>query len=316
MYRNNIKIFYVLVTLVFLFQKYLNANTTIRIDYSSGIPIRKSAKTVKNALPVQVTRLIQWPEESSMKDFKKLSDKAGKELKNAKPNSIRWINKILHPSWLPEEKDYFENNIVFIQDEFDFIDVARVGWNKNGYRIEISQTYGIITVKLTPDKNDKYAKTISERNKLVKSICRQIFCNVWYRFGINKNKKQAKVKVTEIAEKISKYSFRPDFMLTFFDGVIGLPTTPEAEGLKYKSETREEQSKINREDKPEWENSRRSWGYWWRHVCWWHDQDGFGFFMLKIEAGPYVVHYNSKLNKSWFKIPKSEDKQEEYKKNS
>ena len=65
---------------------------------------------------------------------------AGNENKRtlrARRNSIEWVKKVLDPNWLPDDPNYFDNNLIMIQNEYGPIDATHIRWNRSDYILSL-----------------------------------------------------------------------------------------------------------------------------------------------------------------------------------
>lgn len=277
---------------------------------SNGHPVLNGgAKSAKEALPAKVAHLLtHWPDESVLSSDKRMMGDENRHVRSAKDGSIGWIKKILNPEWLPSEKGYFENHLIMIRNEFGEFDVVRVEWTKNGYQLQVSQTAGITAIKLMPLDQREMGETVQQRIELAKKLCGQIMNDTGMRYGIHrvvsdKGKaltKSVKVSVKGLSAKICDYSFRPRLVREFPDAIVGVAATMEDEGLPRKRQDSADVAHELREDNPDWDKSASSWGYWWRHVSWWHDGKSIGFFTLTTEGGAWSANYRDNMGANWF----------------
>lgn len=75
---------------------------------------------------------------------------------------------------------------------------------------------------------------------------------------------------------------------------------PIPKGEKILSRSGREIDIENRADNTNWDNSLSSWGYWWRHICWWNDGKSIGIYLLKHESESWLPEYNSTIDEYWF----------------
>ncbi len=281
--------------------------------------LRPSAKSLAEAVPEKVAHLIKyWPDSTVIGGPNDVSRDKSRDVRLARKMSAIWIRKILSPDWLPREQTPLGANLIMIRNEFGDFDVSHVQWATNGYVIKVSQTAGIFAVKLTPLDNNSVPETPEEKREFAKALGAQIFNNTGMRYGIryslNKEgkriKKRLKVPVKDLAAKICDYSFRAELTREYPDGIVGLAARKEDEGITGNSPDRDVVEQENLEDNPNWHKLRYSWGYWWRHVCWWHDGKSIGFFTLKTEAGSWAADYSDNFGTGWFKGRAKEKEQE------
>ena len=272
-------------------------------------PVKRSAKSLNKALPERVVHLFSWPDVSILSGPNRVSGDETRRIALVKTSSIEWIKKVLNPTWLPTGERYLEENLIMIRDEFGPFDATRVEWQKNNYVIQVSQTAGILAIKLTPLKSVDMGKTADQKRGFAKELCRQIVNSTGMRYGLRYGlddkgkpvKKPVKVTVKDLPAKICGYSFRPELARQFPDSnMAGASPTPEEEGVPLTARNGSDIDAENRADNPNWDSSLSSWGYWWRHVCWWHDGKSVGFFTLKKESGAVSLDYWDTFGSRWF----------------
>jgi len=274
--------------------------------------LKPSANSLNQAMPGRVVHLFSyWPDAVVLSGPNRVSGDENPWIALVKSSSVEWVRKVLNPTWLPEEKKYIEDNLIMIRNEFDEFDVTRIRWIKNGYNLEVSQTAGIIAIKLTPLKSVDMGKTADQKREFAKELSRQIVNNTGMRYGLRYGlddkgkpvKTPVKVPVKDLPAKICGYSFRPELVRQFPDGIAGEATTMEDEGIAWVSREGNDVEVEYREDNPDWHKSQYSWAYWWRHVCWWHDGKSIGFFTLKTEDESWSANYSDNFGTRLFEGP-------------
>src|SRR4030042_6840042 len=304
MYEKLIKTTVTIVALTFITCLLTNAQPVLK----------RSAETLNEAMPARVVHLFNyWPDASVLSGPNRMLGNENRWIALVKKESIDWIKKVLNPAWLPETKDYLQDNLIMVRNEYDEFDVTRVQWTKNRYIIKVAQTASIITIKFTPIESTNVGETTEQKREFAKALCRQIVNSSGIRYGIrhvvDKKGKLVKrpinVAVKNLAAKICGYFFRAELTREFPDGVIGVAPTPEQEGIPWTPRDGNDVNARNLEDNPNWDKSWSSWGYWWRHVCWWNDGKSIGFFMLRKEAGAIGINYWDNFGSRWFEDRKS-----------
>jgi len=263
-------------------------------------PLRRAANSINEAMPERVANLFKWPDASVLAGPNRVRGDESRHIRYAKRNSLEWIRKVLSRGCLPTE-GYLEGNLIMIHDEFELFDVTRVEWEKNGYRVQVSQTAGVMAIKVTPLEAAK-VEGVEQKKAMAGRLCAQFISDTGIRYGKVEKNRRTEVPVEGLTEKILEYSFHPELVREFPDGIIGVATTPDREGIP--GTTAERKAEAERTGKkPEWDNSSASWGYWWRHVCWWHDGTSVGFFMLKADGGCWNANYWDTFGTTWFEKP-------------
>ncbi len=279
--------------------------SSIFVQVKAQSVLRSYAKTIGEAMPERIFRLYRyWPDTAAISKNQQISGKENPRIAMINKDSIEWIEKVLDPNWLPKDKKYIKDNLVIVRKEFNDVNVTCVQWDRNGYNVKVSQTASIISIKFIPLKSQSLGKTTQEKTEYAKLLAKQIFADNGIRKGIrfSKNiqgetvKTPVMVPVQNLKVKIINFSFHPELVRQFDDGVIGEAASIQDEGVNLKSVDGNEVDYENREDNANWDMTRYSWGYWWRNVCWWNDGKSVGFFALKRESGPIAIDYWSKLD--------------------
>ena len=269
-------------------------------EVAATAALGRSAETFGEALPRIVVSLSEWPGEEVLFGRKRVAGDENRYAARAKNRSIEWIEKVLSPKWLPADTSVLADQLIMLRDEIGLLDVTRVQWERNGYSIQLSQTLGIIAVELRPLGSANMGTTTDERRRFAADLCAGVVRDTGMRYGPQDERgRHVIVPVTDLAEKIRGYSFRPELMRQFPDGIAGVSPEPFQEGLPLTRDGRDVDIE-NRVDNPEWDKSTSSWGYWWRHVCWWHDGRSVGFYTLKVEAGSWAGDFSEEHGESWF----------------
>jgi hypothetical protein len=291
------KIYIIIIVLVCLMNTKMNA----QVKQNPQMALKQNAVSLNDSIPSRVTYLFKWPDETILSGPNRVSEKTSPLVASVKENCIEWIKRIVNPDWLPKEENYIKDRLIMIKNETDQLDVCRISWAFNDYNIQVSQTFSIMTIKLTPVKNSTVGETFDERISFVKALCRQIFNDTAFRWGTYDPNRGGvnKVPVKNISSKILDYSFRNNLTHRFPDGVVGEAVDKDTEGIKSPRNGIETNAE-NKPDNSNWDKTASSWGYWWRHVCWMNDGKSIGFFLLKEENGAVKIDYNTTIDNSWF----------------
>ena len=239
-------------------------------------------------------KLFQWPVPSILNGPNKIDSNAI-EVAWPKRQCLEWINKVLAPSWLPNNAP----ELIFIKDEFDQRDVVHASWNVNDYKVEVSQTASIFALKVTPLGNRNTGMERADKIERAKRICLEIFNKTGYRWSADGDK----VPVKGLNQKIAAYSFRTESVKYIKDdqSVWGTPQTMHEAGITNPKDDKERRRQMD-PNYPDWDNSARSFDYWFRMVTWWNDGNSVGFYFLKAEAGSWGPSYDANFDKDFFKI--------------
>lgn len=261
------------------------------------------AQSVREAVPPKAWRLSIWPEQTTLSGPNSI--KANNKERNvvtARKHASRWIKRVLASECRPKSEKEIQKMLMLLHDEFDSFDTIRAQWIRDGYRIEVSQTLFVMTIKCTPSEKRALGQNLSERISLARQLCMKLFNPNGQRSGLDRNKKPVMVPVKNINAFIAGNSFRGDLTFEFGDGVVGrVPNITNSPDIVL-SQRGKDRDAENSADNPNWQESLSSWGYWWRHVSCWNDGNSVVFFLLKNNAGPIQAsyYYESSGVKNWF----------------
>lgn len=239
-------------------------------------------------------RLFQWPDRSVL-EGPKIVNSDSNEVARPKMQCLRWLKKVIAPSWLPPE----DIKMFFIRSEFDERDVVRMAWQRNDYNIQVSQTGSIFTIKLTPIGNKNSGLNDSQKIEKTKQLCLKVFTDKGKRWDNEGNE----VPVNDLSKKIVSYSFDTELIRHLKDdkSMFGRPKTKHEAGVKSPQDDIEA---IREKDpnNPNWDKTASSYRYWFRMVNWWNDGTSIGFYFLKVEEGSWIPSYWGNIDKQFFKI--------------
>jgi hypothetical protein len=134
--------------------------------------------------PELVQKMLQWPDQGTWEGDKRVRrDLALGHL--GRDESIRWINTIISPDWLPPDPNALRSDMIMIRDEYvppsstsnpPPLSATHVRWSANGYDIRVTQTRGIMVIKLTPQTGQaEQAKTPDALKVYAKEMARRLF---------------------------------------------------------------------------------------------------------------------------------------------
>mgnify|MGYP001600582603 CR=1 FL=1 len=246
-------------------------------------------------LPAPVYRLIRWPDSSVLNGPNRVNADAA-EVTWPKEQCSEWLHKVVGTSWLPPQVVEF----IFIRDEFDDHDTARIAWEGNGYVIQVSQTASVFVMKFTPLEKGNTGADFQEKMKNARLLCARVFAEKGFRWGPGV---AAKVPIKGLSEKIASYSFRPELVRYLKDdeAVCGRPQTMKEAGVE-PPQNDVEALRQRDPNNPNWDKTASSYNYWFRMVNWWNDGKSIGFYFLKVEEGSWVPSYHANFDKNFFRI--------------
>jgi hypothetical protein len=237
------------------------------------------------AMPATPYYLFQWPDASKLGSDKQVNASA-KAVAIPKKQSWRWIRSVLDPDWLPPK----DTEMIFLREEFHDRDATRLQWERDDYRIEVSQTRTVFALRLTPVKGGT-GRGRDKRFEVARDLARKVFSD-----SANMADSQGNtIDVAELKKRIASYSFNKSHVqeLPKDKAVIGLPTTMKDEGTE-NSNGREEARDVTK--------TAQAWSYWFRNIRWWNDGESVGFYFLKLDGvGARVVSYVGRSDVNWFR---------------
>ncbi|OHB54456.1 MAG: hypothetical protein A2173_10965 [Planctomycetes bacterium RBG_13_44_8b] len=238
--------------------------------------------------------LFQWPASSVLNGPNRVDSNAV-EVVWPKRQCREWLNKVLAPSWLPSKGP----ELIFIKREFEQRDVVRATWEINGYKLEVSQTAGIFAIKVSPLDSLTTGLTQEDKIENAKRICLEIFNKIGYRWSADGEK----VPLKNLNQKIVMYSFRSESINYTKDdqSVWGTPQTIHEAGVSSPTDDAEIRRQMD-PNNPDWDNSSKSFDYWFRMVTWWNNGRSIGFYFLKVEGGAWSPSYDANFDRNFFRV--------------
>ena len=240
-------------------------------------PHAEIAKDVMSALPERVALLASWPT-AKQQVGKVVQTDASYDTRDARRNSISWIQEIIDPRWLPDNPEKsLGAKLTLLEKAYDRLDTSHVQWEKNGHHLRVSQTSAIFYLSVTSAhgkiaEGDAIAKRVAIRtlvSKLVKNVAEI------YGSGNEGPGRTGSV--------LMECSFDRGKVLQFADGMVSLP------------------ARIDFENKLD----RQRWNCWWRKTFWWTNGDTLGLCTVKSSGGAWVPTYNGKTDEEWFSLSSS-----------
>jgi len=253
--------------------------------------------SIEAALPAPVLMLFRWPDEEILNSKKAVEHNAPIIIAPGK-QSWTWIRRVLSDSWLPPTNARMH----FINKEFDDRDVTHVAWLHGDYRVEVSQTASIFTIRFISQGPNSLGRDSVQRFEMARHLCRHIFKREGRLWSQDSQGAGQAVVVTELNEKIAGYSFDVAKMkvLSHDKVVIGRARSMKDEGLDPSGAPEVPSGSV----RPN-EDSRAGWNYWFRNVNWWNDGRAVGFYFLKVDGpGTWVPSFVGEIDKNWFHGPR------------
>jgi len=236
-------------------------------------------RTLSENLPGQVGHLFKWPDLKLIPPEKLMAGNENKHTLRARRNSIEWVKKVVDPNWLPDDPNYFNNNIIMIQNEYGPIDATHIRWNRSGYIIEVTQTMTVFAVKLTPLETATMADTTAAKKERVRRICLNII-NEYVDIEVV-GPVSSQIIRKNIRPVLLEASFDKASIQNFDDGVHSWCKAPD-------TTSQSDQADFN---------------YWWRRINWWTDGKIVGIYTLKTEGGAWEAGYSAGMDNNWFEGP-------------
>ncbi|MGC1272605.1 MAG: hypothetical protein WBC44_02770 [Planctomycetaceae bacterium] len=252
----------------------------------------KEPTTLKEAIPPSAYNLFQWPNESVFKGEKSV-DPGDQAVAYVKEGSRGWMRYVLDPEWLPPA----DGAMAFLRDEFGKTDTSRIAWEHDGYRIEMSQTRCVMTIKLTPPGDEDTGTAPKERLEYARDLAVKLFTDDF----VMRDSQGERIPISNLKEEIALVSFNfDDIKLLRTDKVvIGRP----------RARAREEDATSDPagpieipEDADREMVSQLAQDHWFRNIRWWNDGQSVGFYFLRQEGIEMAkISYGSRLNNRWIK---------------
>lgn len=253
--------------------------------------------TIEAALSAPVLSLFHWPDAAVLNGEKAIAPGASIIAAPGK-QSWEWINRVIGASWLPSTNAHMH----FIGKEFDGRDVTRIEWIHGDYRVEVSQTASIFTMKLIPQRGANMGRDSGQRFEAARQVCRQIFNREGRMWSQDAQGAGRPVVVPDLNEKIGEFSFDAARMkqLPTDKIVVGKARSMKDEGID-STTPREGPLSVVAPN----ERSPDAWHYWFRNVNWWNDGQAVGFYFLKVDGpGAWAPSFVGEIDKNWFHGPR------------
>lgn len=123
----------------------------------------------ERVFPTLIRKMLQWPDEQAI---------TARFTPTKKPfwpldNTLEWVNKVIVPDWLPQRD--LRADVILIRKEYGPLSASHVRWHKNGYEVQVTQTRGIIVIKLTPLTPQVNRQTRESMLDYARSVAQQVF---------------------------------------------------------------------------------------------------------------------------------------------
>jgi hypothetical protein len=183
-----------------------------------------------------------------------------------------------------------------MRSEFDGRDVVRVRWRWQGFRVEVSQTLSLLTIKLTPEDESGTGLDPVQRLLQARSIAARIFP-----VSSERRTDQGEIApVEDLNEEIVARSFSRETAKGLEDDgvVVGGPVVPYPEGML------DDQGRVAQDTPPapvDWLRIILSASHWSGTVCWWNDGQSIGIYLNKLAGGSSIPDFGEPRDRNWFR---------------
>ncbi|MFA6134092.1 MAG: carboxypeptidase regulatory-like domain-containing protein [Phycisphaerae bacterium] len=243
-------------------------------------PPQETARGVSEVLPRQVAKLTSWP--TAERQAGRVVQRAASEWTvRAHRNSIEWIERVIDPRWLPENPNQTLGvKLVLLHDADDGLDTSHVEWEKNGYRLRVSQTETVFYLDVTPahgkiSEGDANAKRMASRD-IASSLLNDVA-------EVKTSMGDGEVNIATGGTKrvLLASSFDAATVKQLDDGIVAVPGPFDARNPL-------DCARLN---------------FWWYLMGWWTNGQTLGLFTLKTEGGAWLAGYGSSADARWFAEP-------------
>jgi len=235
------------------------------------------------AFPGLIQAMLKWPDQQTLESDRRVRPpKAGRF--PPLDHSLDWINRLLDPNWLPPSN--VRDDMVFIKREYGPLGASHVRWEKNGYKIQVTQTRAVIAIKLEPLAGKRAATTQAEMEAYARDLCMKLFTDT-FQSSIRENPptdERRRMRIREVRAKIAEYSFECGLKRPVEGGLAGAAWKREffPEGAKEPSEPGSLM--------------------WWHYLGWYTDGKMVAFWTFKVEGDSWWVPPACVVDplKTWF----------------
>lgn len=243
-----------------------------------------SPERLAQAIPHFLHMLFQWPSNAETGGEARVDSKS-QTVMFPGADARRWIKSVLSPEWQPDDAA----EMLFLRDEFDDVDTARIRWRHEGYDIQVSQTASTMVIQVTPVAAGDAGEDTQERISTAREISNAIFAENGsiYRLTIEG---EQRIPVPGVRAAILSSSFDSDEIKTLpGDGSVWhVPS-------RLANTVRNDRSDRGLADSDEMR------GFWFRNMYWWNDGRSVGFYFVKVEGVvSWVPNFSGQRDTHWF----------------
>lgn len=227
-------------------------------------------------LPAPVAKLINAPS-AAQREANEIEPNSSNSIRRAKRDSIAWIETILAPEWLPgNPKEVLDVDTYLLGKGYSGVDTSHVEWERNGYRVRVSQTNVAFYINMTPMNANIAEGGATEWKLAAQNLASKLFRDVLdERTDID----EVRIALDGTRSILIRSAFQKAKVQQFDDGLLAEPEP---------SSVSDELDSIR-------------FDFWWRRVGWWTNGRTIGFFTLKsVAAGPWIPRYEGRLDEIWF----------------
>lgn len=230
----------------------------------------------QRVLPDTIYGMSRWPDASVLTGGKAMNPADDNAVAVAKNHSWRWIRRVVDASWLPPR----EEGMVFIRKEFGDWDLSRVAWERNGCRVEVTQTATIFLIKITPQGGVTPENDPGRQFDAARQMCQRVFVREDRIRDHDDYGHSMAVVVPELNVKIADVSFDPSKTksLPGGRGVAGETSFfRDGQGERFIRSAR--LRRVSGLDGPGGMGL-----YWFQNVSWWHDGVAAVFYFARLDG--------------------------------
>lgn len=197
--------------------------TTLLAGFVASILSESGDLSARCPFPNLVQKMLKWPDQEVLNGPNRLHPAKEGRFPPLQ-NSQHWIQRILDPNWLPPST--VKDEMVFVKQEYGPLSASHVRWEKNGYKIQVTQTRGIIAIKLEPAFSPAVPTTQKDLEAYARDLCMKLFTDT-FMTTFRKRPMDDPLRIEGVRAKIAEYSFECALKRSVGDGLVAAAWNPQ-----------------------------------------------------------------------------------------
>jgi len=241
--------------------------TRVLVGLAASALCASSDRSAELAFPDLVQKMLKWPGQKTLNGPQRVyAPKKGRFDPTPLENSLDWIQRILDPNWLPPST--VKDEMIFVKQEYGPLSASHVRWEKNGYKIQVTQTRGIIAIKLEPASSPAVPTTQEALAAYAKGLCMRLFTDAITHRTYHGDEFES-TRLEGLRAKIAEYSFECALKRTVAGGLAAAAWHPMIPA---------------RDVKPPSQPESQMWYY---YIGWYTNGKTVAFWTYKIQGDPW-----------------------------